>query len=235
MTRVVALVQARMGSTRFPGKMLAKLGDYPILEWVLRRLCRSHSLGEIVLATTNQGADEGLLEIASQCGVGVFRGSEDDVLGRFVEAATAADADLVVRVCADNPLIDSVEVDRLILESRKHPTDYAFNHQDRLGSRYADGFGAELLSMEVLSEIAAQSSKPEHREHVSKYIWDHPEKYSICAVPSPAELAFPNLRFDVDTPEDLEHLQSLVGAGVNLATPAAQIVAIERRLSEVIL
>jgi spore coat polysaccharide biosynthesis protein SpsF len=112
--RIVAIVQARMGSSRFPGKMLATLGNISILEWVFQRLSRATYLDEIVLATSIDKENDVLENIANRCGVRVFRGSESDVLGRFVSAADHAKATNIVRVCADNPFIDPIEVDRLV-------------------------------------------------------------------------------------------------------------------------
>ena len=112
--RIIAIVQARMGSKRFPGKMLEKLGDHLILEWVITRLKRSKYISEIIVATSNLNIDDKIKNISSMMGVKCFRGDENDVLGRFTEAARKYNAYWVVRVCADNPFIDPIEVDRLI-------------------------------------------------------------------------------------------------------------------------
>jgi spore coat polysaccharide biosynthesis protein SpsF len=228
--RNVAVVQARMGSSRFPGKMLAPLGGRPVLEWVIRRLRMSSSLAQIVLATSDCERDVPLVELAARLGVAVFRGSESDVLGRFVGAAQMARADNVIRVCADNPFIDPVELDRLTGYFADNPCDYACNHQERLGNRYADGFGAEMLSAALLREIAVAARESRHREHVTLYLWDHASQYRLCAVPPSPDLAWPELRFDVDVPEDLERLETLVQAGVTIDTSAADIIRIARFL-----
>jgi aminopeptidase-like protein len=149
-----------------------------------------------------------------------------DVLGRFIGAASMANADNVVRICADNPFIDPVEVDRLVRYFVENPSDYACNHQDRLGSNYADGFGAEILSAALLEKIAACATESRHREHATLYLWDHANEYSLRAPGAPAELAFPALRFDVDVPADLENLEAMVRAGVGIETPASDIVQI---------
>lgn len=224
--RNVAIIQARMGSHRFPGKMLARLGGMPLLEWVVRRLLRATTLTQVVLATSDRASDDALAERATRLGVAVFRGSEADVLGRFVGAAKMAGADNVVRICADNPFIDPVEVDRLVRHFVDCPCDYACNHQDRLGSNYADGFGAEILSSELLEKISAKAVEPRHREHATLYLWDHASEYKLTTVAAPAELAFPGLRFDVDSPADLAKLEALVLAGVAIETPACEIIRI---------
>ncbi|WP_171817397.1 DUF4910 domain-containing protein [Sulfuritalea hydrogenivorans] len=224
--RNVAIIQARMGSSRFPGKMLARLGGIPLLEWVVRRLLRATTLAQVVLATSDGAGDDALVELAASLGVEVFRGSEADVLGRFVGAARMAGADNIVRICADNPFIDPVEVDRLVQHFADHPCDYACNHQDRLGSAYADGFGAEILSAALLEEIAADAIEPRHREHATLYLWDHASELKLSALSVPAGLAFPELRFDVDAPADLANLEALVSAGVAIDTPACEIIRI---------
>ena len=228
MTQIVALVQARMGSSRFPGKMLELLGDFPLLEWVLRRSCQSKKVNTVVLATTDQSGDDSLVSLAARLGVPVFRGSEKDVLGRFSEAANQHNADIVVRVCADNPFIDPREIDRLVTYFEEEPCDYACNHQDRLGSDYADGFGAEILSNALLQTITNQVDDPQYREHVTLYLWEHPDQYQLCSVPAPPALAFPDLRFDVDTYIDLNALQVLVDMGIDIGSPAEKIIDIKR-------
>ena len=135
-----------MGSSRFPNKMLQKLGPHTILEWVLRRTLKANLIDCVVLATSENKRDSPLGDKAQTLGSNVFYyGSETDVLQRLATAATFYNADTVVRICADNPFIDPKEIDRLVLSFRSNACDYACNHQDRLNSEYADGFGAEIL------------------------------------------------------------------------------------------
>ncbi len=228
--KTVALVQARMGSTRFPGKMLQLLGSHPILEWVLRRVSRAKFIDEVVLATTDRSIDDPLVELAKHLGTGVFRGSETDVLGRFAAAAVHYRAEIVLRICADNPFVDPDELDRLVQEFNENSCDYACNHQDRLGSRYADGFGAEILSNQLLQQIAKLSSEPKHREHVTLYLWDHAKQFTLYSIQAPPELAYPDMRFDLDEKKDLENLKEITKEGVMLASPAAEILNISRLL-----
>jgi spore coat polysaccharide biosynthesis protein SpsF len=223
---VVAIVQARMGSKRLPGKMLLQLGGLPVLEWVLRRLARAQMVDRLVLATSDQPSDALLAIVAERCGVPALRGNEQDVLGRFVVAATQARADVVVRVCADNPFIDPNEIDRLVAAFDPVRSDYLCNHRDRLGSGYADGFGGEILSASLLSLLAQKAREPCHREHVTLYLWDHAESYRLNALKAPAELARPTMRFDLDDAEDYSYLTSLVAAGANLASTASEIIAL---------
>ncbi len=222
--KTVALVQARMGSTRFPGKMLQLLGNHPILEWVLRRVIRAKFINEVVLATTDRSIDDPLVELAKHLGTGVFRGSETDVLGRFAAAAEYYQAETVLRICADNPFVDPDELDRLVRGFSDNFCDYACNHQNRLGSRYADGFGGEIFSIQTLQKIDTDSFLSKHREHVTLYIWENAEKFCMYSIPAPAALAYPKMKFDVDTKQDLHQLKSIISLGINLNSKANTIV-----------
>ncbi len=231
--RVVALVQARMGSSRFPGKMLAPLAGRPLLAWVLERLKQAHRLDALVLATTDLPRDATLVELAHELGVATFTGSESDVLGRFSQAAQQYEADTVVRVCADNPFIDGAVVDQLVDFYAGSDCDYACNHLDRLGSGYADGFGAEILSAALLHHLDAVCTEPRQREHVTIAVWDEGASWRKLAPPAPPALAHPALRFDVDEPGHLASLESLVlRHGLSLQSPAAEVVA--ARLSDLV-
>ena len=225
MTRVVAIVQARMGSSRFPGKMLAKLGDRDLLSWVLTRVCDAKQVDQVVLATSTSRDDDRLADAASKFNIVVVRGSQDDVLDRFVQAAKVSQADLVVRVCADNPFVAAEEIDRLVVAHNSGNYDYSCNHQQKLGNKYADGFGAEILSASLLNDIARLTTQTSHREHVTSYIWDNSSKFKIQAVVAPAELAFPEVKLDIDTPQELQQLNEFVNNfAVTTSASAAEIV-----------
>lgn len=226
MSDVIALVQARMGSTRFPGKMLAPLGGKTLLEWVLLRTSRSRLLNKVVLATTDLEQDKKLASIAESLGVDVYRGSEQDVLGRFVLSGKKYNASLIVRICADNPFIDPEEIDRLISFYRDNKCDYACNHRAQLGSQYSDGFGAEILSLKLMVEMADRAVEKRHREHVTSFLLDNAEDYAIKAVPAPSGLNKPDLRFDIDTLGDYEYIKSLLLKGVHIKMPAMEIVSL---------
>jgi spore coat polysaccharide biosynthesis protein SpsF (cytidylyltransferase family) len=221
--RVVAIIQARMGSRRFPGKMMASLGGRPLIEWMLARVSRAQHVDQVVLATTDLHADDVLAEWARRHGISVVRGDEDDVLRRFVLAADESGAEWVVRVCGDNPFIDPEEIDRLIALFDRERPDYAFNHLEGLDNQYADGFGAEMLTRELLGTCDQQAHEPRHREHVTSYIWDHIHAFRIVTPPAPPELAFPSLKFDIDEPEDLERLAPMA-TEIGIAGRAADFV-----------
>lgn len=206
--RTVAIVQARMGSTRFPGKMTAPFLGRPILSWVIKRLQRCQHLDDIILATTTHKRDHVLMDMGRDHGIKVFAGDEQNVLKRFVEAADHAAADTVVRVCADNPLIAPEAVDQLIEFYKERHPDYAYNHVPKGDCIHPDGFGAEMLSKALLKNILALSSKPEHYEHVTSYLWAHQNEFDMRAPHCPAAWQIEKgPRFDVDHPEDLGLLE----------------------------
>jgi spore coat polysaccharide biosynthesis protein SpsF len=205
--------------------MLAKLGEQELLRWVLTRVCDAKEVDQVVLATSTSRDDDQLVEAASDFKVLVVRGSQDDVLDRFVQAAKDSKADLVVRVCADNPFVAAEEIDRLVVAHKLGSFDYSCNHQQRLDNRYADGFGAEILSTSLLNEISRLTTLTSHREHVTSYVWDNPAKFKIQAVMAPSELAFPEMKLDIDTPEDLNRLNRFVEKyAISTASSAATIV-----------
>jgi len=228
--KVVALVQARMGSTRLPGKMLMDLRGYPILHWVLSRSKQAKKLDQVVLATSALDRDDPLEALAKSLRVACFRGSESDVLGRFAEAARVYNADIVVRICADNPLTAPEEIDRLVdfyLDALRCGTSrerlYAFNHIPTAENHCPDGLGAEILSRTILQRMADTAASVAHREHVNDFILDHPDEFDIRAVPVLPELAYPQIKLDVDTQEDLQKLRRLC-QGLDLNCTAHEIV-----------
>ena len=204
--------------------MLANLGGEPLINWVIKRVQSASLVSEIVVATSDQAIDDMLADHCADLGVRVFRGDEQDVLGRVCGAASAYHTEGIVRICADNPFIDGAEIDRLITFFESKTYDYVCNHLDRWGSGYADGFGAEIISAELLHSINASEIAEGDREHVTKFVVDRPDIYNLGAVSAPPSLAYPELRFDVDRIDDLEYLRRLVALGVSQTSSAAQIV-----------
>ena len=148
------------------------------------------------------------------------------MLDRFARAAQTYSAETVIRICADNPFIDPHELDKLVLFYESNDFDYVCNHQSRLGNGYADGFGAEIFSNKLLQCISSKAHENRHREHVTLYMWDYASHFRMHALDAPSELKFPELRFDIDTPDDLIRLSRLVSAGICLDSKAAEIIEI---------
>lgn len=234
MARTVAIIQARMNSTRFPGKMSSLLGNLPILEWVLSRVINAKEIDQVCLATTKSGSDDELVRLAKSYGITTYRGGESDVLGRIYDAAKTSCANNVVRICADNPFTDPVELDNLVKYFKLSNVDYAFNHQSRLNSMHADGFGAEIIGFQLLESMNSHAVLAEEREHVTLNIWNNLEKYAVRPVPVTVGLGYPQMRFDVDTKDDLIRLNALVKGGINPTTCAADIVKFSLKLGGVI-
>ena len=209
MLNTVAIVQARMGAERLPNKMMLDLHGYPVIEWVLRRLSPTRRIDSIVFAIPDTGDNDELAKYLERTGANVFRGSETDVLGRYIQAARHNRADRIVRICADNPFVSAAEIDRLIDFFDSVPCDYAYNHVPR-GNRYPDGLGAEITTMQILACLDANARSPEHREHIFNYIWDNREQFSITTLdPDDPGLAHPELKLDIDTADDYKRMKRL--------------------------
>lgn len=201
MKRVV-IIQARMTSTRLPGKVLADLAGRPLLAQQIARLRPSREIEEIVIATTVNRADDPLVDLARKEGVRWFRGDEQDVLSRYAGAAREAGADLVIRVTSDCPLIDAEEMDRVIRELREHASevDYASNVLERT---YPRGLDTEAFFRDTLERIDRLARSREAREHVTWFIHrERPELFSLRSVRDAQDNS--DLRWTVDTPEDLQ-------------------------------
>jgi spore coat polysaccharide biosynthesis protein SpsF len=230
MTRTLAVIQARLGSQRLPGKMLEPLGSDQILGWVVKRSMRSQGIDRLVVATTREASDDELVDYCEHLGVEVFRGDTEDVLSRFMELAAMYDPERVVRICADNPFIDAACVDVAIKCHIESSAQYVYNHRPHGECDYADGFGAEVISRALLKQLGEYALSPIHREHVTLAVVDGSISTTSRGCHAPPALAFPHLRFDVDTLEDLGRLRELVERfGVGLTSSAAEVIATEQR------
>ena len=207
--KTVAIVQARLGSSRLPCKSLLCLRGIPLIDWVTHRLGQSQRLSQVVVAVPDTALDRVLLEHLERQGVACMAGPENDVLERFAQAARRFGADTVVRVCADNPLIWGEAVDRLLAFYEKTHCVYAYNHIPR-DNKWPDGLGAEVFAAEMLYHMAAKATAPSQREHCCNYIWDNPEKFAIATFdPQEDWLCRPDLKLDIDRPEDFARLALL--------------------------
>ncbi len=206
----MAVVQARMRSARLPGKSIILLRGRPIIEHVLRRVRLARTLSEVVLATSEQPRDDVLRDVADRLGTRVVRGPEDDVLRRVVLAARACEADVVVRVCADNPLVAPEEIDRIVTHHLRTRADYSFNHRPALDNQYPDGLGVEVANMTVLEALDRQALEASNREHVTAYIWLHLGEFHVETIVAPSAIAGADIKLDLDTAADFERLETLL-------------------------
>lgn len=203
---IVAIVQARMGSRRLPGKTLADLLGRPMLARVVDRVRQARTVDRVVVATSNGAADDKIAEFCWSEKILCFRGSEDDVLDRFYGAATEHDADVVVRITADCPLIDPGVMERVIERFRRGDCDYATN---ALRYTYPDGLDTEVFSMAALEQAWREARKQSEREHVTPYL--RSGKFRVVNVESDVPLE-KRQRWTVDHPADLEFVRGVYSA-----------------------
>ena len=221
--RVVVVIQARMGSTRLPGKVLTDLGGLPVLAWVVRA-CRAASLvDEVVVATSTDPGDDAVAAAAAELGVEVVRGSEDDVLARFVLALDEHPADALVRITADCPFTDPALIDAVVSAWTTTPTlDYV---STVLVRTLPHGLDVELVTAAALRRVDATATAHD-RVHVTSGVYSAPDEYAVmglCFAPDATDL-----RVTLDTPDDLRMLRAVVAARGTSVASRAEIVALLR-------
>jgi glutamate-1-semialdehyde 2,1-aminomutase/spore coat polysaccharide biosynthesis protein SpsF len=204
---VVAIIQARMGSSRLPGKSLAEIEKRPMLWHVIDRVNRATLVDRVVVATTTAPADDAIEEMCRENGVACYRGSENDVLDRFYHAARAEKAAHVVRITADCPLIDPEVIDRVVRRFQRGDLDYASNAMVR---SYPDGLDTEIFSFSALERAWHEASKPSEREHVTPYL--RSEKFRTANVENDSTYLYQHYRWTVDEVEDLEFIRAVYKA-----------------------
>lgn len=203
--KTVAIIQARMGSTRLPGKVLRDLAGKPVLAHVVARCQRATLLDQVVVATTDQPDDDAIVSLCKQHDWSNFRGSQDDVLDRYYQAAQHYKADVVARITSDCPLIDPEVIDQVVQAFQANDCDYASN---TLPPRnYPRGLDVEVFSFDTLSNAWQEDKDPAWREHVTPYIYRHPEIFTLHVVTN--DIDYSHMRWTVDTPEDLAFVQKI--------------------------
>ena len=202
--KVVAIIQARMGSTRLPGKVLQDLEGETVLARVVTRLRRARLINEFLVATTDRAADDAIVKECRSLAVSVFRGDQDDVLDRYFRAAQLAKAEVVVRITSDCPLIDPEITDKTIAAFLEARPDYASNSLVRT---YPRGLDTEVMSLATLGRAWQEARKPYEREHVTPYVYEHPAEFKLLSVTGDAD--YSAHRWTVDTPEDLEFVRAI--------------------------
>lgn len=205
--RVAIICQARMTSTRLPGKVLLPVLGRPLLAYQLERLQRVRNADTLVVATTSNASDDAIVALCQQLGVATWRGSEHDVLARYADAAAAQHADVVVRVTSDCPLLDPAVVEQAIVAYRAGDCDYVSNSLQRTFPR---GMDVEVFSAAALARAQAEASTPAEREHVTPYIYHHPDCFRLKTLCYPQDQS--QHRWTVDTPEDFALIERLLTA-----------------------
>jgi spore coat polysaccharide biosynthesis protein SpsF len=208
MTRTVAIIQARTGSTRLPGKVLLPLLGRPMLEVVVRRVARSSRLDDVVVATTVAPDDDAIARLAGERGWLLERGSETDLLDRYLQSAHAHGAEQVIRITSDCPLIDPAVIDEVVAALERSGADYASN---TLAPRtFPRGLDVEAMTMDALEAAGRDDHDPASREHATPFIYRHPERFRLARVASPVDLS--GHRWTVDTPDDFELVRRIFDA-----------------------
>ena len=200
------IVQARVGSTRLPHKVLRQLCGRALICQVLQRLQISSAANLLIVALPTGAADDVLEDCCRTTGVRVYRGSEKDVLERYFECAGAFGLSHIVRVTGDNPLVDWEELDRLVELHVAQRTDYTSSKNEEVGSGLPYGVGAEVFTFAALERAFTESSLPAHREHVNEFITDNPSSFRMAALMAPPPKRAPDLCLTVDTPQDFGRL-----------------------------
>ncbi len=201
---VLAIVQARAGSSRLPGKIGSTIGDRSLLAWVVARLREARRIDRIVVATTVESSDDATVAEATALGVERFRGPVDDVLARFVGAVEAYPAATICRITADNPLLDPATLDRMIERHLADDSDYT----GAIGPTPL-GSTAEVVATTALLAAHNETDDRHCREHVTPYLYTHPEQFRLILVPPADYLAGRRERLTVDTGEDMRLMRTL--------------------------
>ena len=197
-----------MGSTRLPGKVFMDLEGEPMLVRVVNRVGRAATLNSVIVATTVEPADDQIAEFCADRGWPCFRGSQDDVLDRYYKAAVAHKVDAIVRITSDCPLIEPVVVDRVVEKFRINQTEIDYVTNSRLAPlTFPRGFDTELMSFEALKRAWTEAKEPSEREHVTLYIYRHPEIFNIYKLDNDVNYSY--MRWAIDTKEDLEFVRCI--------------------------
>ncbi|MDF2065816.1 glycosyltransferase family protein [Bacillus sp. Cr_A10] len=197
--KIIAIIQARMGSTRLPGKILKVVNGKTLLEYQLERVKQSRKIDQIIIATTVEDADQPIIDFCEEYGIKYYRGSENDVLSRYYETAQKYDADIIVRLTSDCPIIDPIIIDKTIQHYLDNSLifDYVSNTVERTFPR---GLDTEVFSLNALKKAYEAATLARDREHVTAYLYTNPEIFRIGHLTNKKD--YGNNRWTVDTLED---------------------------------
>jgi len=202
--KVVATIEARMTSTRLPGKVLLEIGGKPALAYMINRIKQSRLVDDIVVATTVNDSDEPIIDLCNKIGCKYFRGREEDVLLRVLEAAKSVNADIIVELTGDCPFIDPDIIDKVIELYFSGDYDYASNVVER---SFPDGFDTQVFSVQSLEKVARMTDDPIDRVHVSCYFYNNPHKFKLANLLADKDSTWPDLRLTIDEPADYQLLK----------------------------
>ncbi|OMP65793.1 cytidylyltransferase domain-containing protein [Domibacillus epiphyticus] len=205
--KVAAIIQARMGSTRLPGKILKKVNGKTLLEYQIERIRKAGTIDQIIIATTVKGSDQPIVDFCREKGISYYQGSEQDVLSRYVETAKEFSADVIVRLTSDCPIIDPQVVDQTVGYFLAHQElfDYVSNTIKRTFPR---GMDTEVFSYHALQRAHQEAVLERDREHVTAYIYTNPDRFRIQGIENKND--YSHYRLTVDTEEDFELISLII-------------------------
>lgn len=206
--KFLAIIAARMGSDRFPGKVLTPIDGTPVLKLVARRLSTSKKLGNIIIATSELQQDDAIEQVCVEEDIKCYRGSEKDVLGRYALAAEGPLDRRIVRVTADCPFVSGETLDPVLEQCELNPDCALVTTKPD----YPRGIDYEIVPFSILSEINKRATEPSDREHIFNFIYGKPDEFKILRLPCPETLAMVNREFLLDTPEDLSSIEKALGS-----------------------
>lgn len=207
--KVVAIIQARMGSTRLPHKTMAELAGKPLLWHIIERLKTSKEINDIVVATSNSSKDDVIANFCKKHNIKIFRGDEKDVLNRIYLAAKQIKADIVARICADNPFLDIESLDGMIAVLIKQNLDYSSNVYEK-GAPH--GTVSEVMTFSALEKLEKEAKDPASREHVTVFIRNNPQRFKTENYEVKPQIQRTDISFEINTAEDLEKVRKIYGA-----------------------
>ncbi|MDQ2961417.1 MAG: glycosyltransferase family protein [Candidatus Dormibacteraeota bacterium] len=213
----VAIVQARMGSTRFPGKVLADLAGRPMLAHIVDRVTRAATVDRVVVATSVDPSDDAVAALAADCGALVTRGPVEDVLTRFVQAVREHGGDVVLRITADCPLVDPDVIDEVVRRRAEQNVEYAGNVDP---ATFPDGYDVEVMTTACLWRLDVEALAPHQREHVTARIRERPGEFTTANVAWDRDVS--SMRLTVDVPDDLRRVAAVLAALPTGSTPGVR-------------
>lgn len=213
-TKIIPIIQARMDSTRFPGKAMKKIGNQPMLYHVVKQTLASRFVNDVIIATTTSPKDKEIVNFCIKNNLKYFRGSSNDVLDRYYRCAQKFSCDPIVRISSDCPFIDPFVIDKIITKFLKNKHDYVANNLENSKNKWQNstckfpqGMVVEISSLKTLEKAWKQAKKPSEREHVFPYVQFHPKLFKVSNIKNKDNLSF--IRCTVDKPQDLEFVRKI--------------------------
>ena len=210
-----AIVQARMGSTRLPGKIMMSVRNKPLLHYHINQVLQSKKIDKLIIATTNLPQDDEIVKFVNLCGIEVYRGNEDDVLDRYFHCAKELKLDVIIRISSDCPLIDPEIIDKCVKKFENENFDYLSNVHKKINGNwiydpcgFPSGFAVEVFTFNALENAWKNAKKLSDREHVTQYILDNPKKFKIAGLENQEN--FSDLRLTLDYQVDFDLIKIII-------------------------